>query len=197
MNISFDETAHKYAVDNIPVPSVTQVIKEILGVGWESDEWYLQRGRAIHACADMIFKGKEFKADERIAGEVAALRKFKKEINPEVFGSEIKVGSHLYFYAGMLDLFCKIGRDLAFLDWKKSFEINRVGCQLGGYSQAYKETYGKEVNRGHGVLLNDNGTYKMSEPIDLRRSRPEFLEQRTAYKIKQRCGSLTTLQKEA
>ena len=54
MEIDFDELTHTYKLYGSPVPSVTQVIGEIIGSGWKAAEWYLTRGRAIHKCAEFI-----------------------------------------------------------------------------------------------------------------------------------------------
>ena len=193
MNIEFNPDTHIYTLDGKVVPSVTQVISEITGHGWQADEWYLQRGRATHACAAFIAQGKEFKHDERINGEVVALRKFFNEVNPIVYGQEIRVVSPLYLFAGTEDLSCRIIYD-SLIDWKHSLDKIRTPLQLGGYSQAHKETFGKEINYGYGVEIHTNGTYKMTERINLKIPRMEFLALRTAYRIKERCGTLTTQQ---
>ena len=80
MNITFNEEDHTYTIDGCPVPPVTHVIKNTVGTGWEASPWYLQRGKAIHACAAFIAQGIDFKFDERLAPYVAALKKFFKEI---------------------------------------------------------------------------------------------------------------------
>jgi hypothetical protein len=197
MELFFNESDHTYKIDASPVPSVTQVISEILGCGWQAEPWYLQRGKVIHRCAELIFKDKEFQFDPRVAGEVAAIRKFKKEVNPEVKALEMRVYSTLHRYAGTLDLVGLLSNKLFLLDWKHSIDKIRVPLQLGGYAQAYKESNGIDINIGYGVHLKENGLYQMTEAIDLRRSRPEFLALRTAYRIKEKCGSLTSQQKEA
>ena len=76
MNIEFSEADHTYKLNARPVPSVTQIIKETVGTCWQTSEWYLMRGKAIHACAAFIAEGKEFKFDERLSGYVAAIKKF-------------------------------------------------------------------------------------------------------------------------
>lgn len=49
-NVSINDN-HEYSLNGERVPGVTQIISEILGVVWSCAEWYLDRGRAIHACA--------------------------------------------------------------------------------------------------------------------------------------------------
>jgi hypothetical protein len=191
--IEFDEATHTYKLDGKVVPNVTGIISETVGVGWKVNEWFLTRGKAIHLCAAFIAQGKEFKFDERLSGYVSALRKFFKEVNPTILGSEIKVASDLYQYAGTLDLLCKIGYN-CIIDYKHSIDKYRLPLQLGGYSQAWKETSEDDetINYGYGVEIKENGTYSMSERIDLRIPRNEFLALRTAYRIKERCGELSS-----
>jgi hypothetical protein len=192
----FDEKTHSFILDGFKIPSVTQIIAETTGTAWKAAPWYMERGKAIHACAAFIAQGKEFKYDERLSRYVAALRKFFKEVNPEVLGKEIRVSSQTFQYAGILDLACKIYAHYSIIDWKHSCDKIRIPLQLGAYSQAYKETFGKEINSGYGVEIHENGTYVMTERIDLRIPRNEFLSLRTTYRIKERCGELSFQKKE-
>ena len=75
MTLDFNEAAHQYTLNGHDVPSVTQVLGDVLP-GWRADDWYLERGRAVHACAAMIARGEEFDHDSVIAGQVAACRRF-------------------------------------------------------------------------------------------------------------------------
>jgi hypothetical protein len=194
VKIDFDEARHEYLVNGQKYPNVTSIISEIVGHGWQASRWYLDRGRAVHACAAFIVLGKPFKNDPRIDGHVAALRKFISDAKPTFdYGcEEMRVVSLRYRFAGTIDLICKIGNNNCILDWKNSIDKIRLPLQLGGYSQAYLETTGNEFNAGYGVELHENGTYAMSEKINLKISRLEFLALRTAYRIKERCGNLST-----
>ncbi len=184
---------HEYCLNGERVPSVTQIISEILGIVWVCAEWYLDRGKAIHACAALIAEGKEFKFDDRISGYVAAIRKFFDDVKPELpygYGEKMVV-SNLFKYAGTIDLPCKISGKKVIVDYKSgSIDDERLRLQCGGYSQGFDETVGEPINFGCGVKLNDNGTYSMTELFPLRTPRNEFLSLRTAYKIKERIGKL-------
>lgn len=191
MNIEFDEKTHTYKVESVVVPSVTQIIAETTGTAWKATEWYLDRGKAIHACAAFIAQGKEFKFDKRLVGYIKALRKFFKEVNPIIRGNEIQVASKLYHYAGTIDLDCKISGNISIIDWKHSIDKIRLPLQLGGYSIALQETYDLFAISGYGVEIHENGTYCMSERIDLRVPRNQFLALRTTYAIREKCGELS------
>lgn len=194
--VTFDVAKHEYAINGGIVPSVTHIISEVVGNGWIAEPWYLDRGKAIHKCAEFIIKGKQFKFDERLAGYIAALKSFFAIVKPDLIGCETIVFSETYRYAGTLDLGCKIGGVKTLIDWKHSIDKERLPLQLGGYSAAYKEQWKEEFNQGIGVQIKEDGTFKMTEKIDLRRRRNEFLALRSVYAIKERCKTLST-QKEA
>ena len=68
--LTFDEGAHAYTIDSRPVPSVTQVLRDVLPM-FHAEEYYLQRGRAVHAHVDA--PGSEAKAGVRAARAIRGL----------------------------------------------------------------------------------------------------------------------------
>lgn len=195
MPLDFNPVNHTYKINSNSVPSVTGIISEIVGHGWSASDWYLTRGTAIHKCAELIAQGKNFKFDERLAGYIAAIKKFFAEVKPEIIENEKKVFSQVYQYAGTLDLLCKIGNKIVIVDYKHSVDKIRIPLQLAGYAIAVEEMGIKKVNFGIGVQIKENGTYQMTEILNLTMPRYEFLALRTAYKIKAKCGNLTTQRK--
>lgn len=191
MNLEFNESDHTYKIDGRAVPSVTQVIGETVGHGWTAEQWYLDRGRAIHRCAEFVGQGKDFKYDERLAGYVAALRKFFRETKAHIITSELRVGSVVYQYAGTLDLIAKIGTRNIVIDWKHSIDPVRIKLQIGGYAIACRETVGIEYMFGAGVQIKESGDYSMTDIFQLRIPAMEFLSLRTCYRIKEKCKELS------
>jgi len=184
---TFDPTTHTYKINGIAVPSVTQVIEKTLGISFKADDWYLQRGQAIHACAKFIAEGKAFhNPDTRIDGYVRALRKFFNQVEPEVFVCEESYYSERYKFAGTMDLIARINKKLCILDYKNSFEKERLKLQLGGYSVLHMPGNLGFIKTGYGVKLNDNGTYSMTTAIDLKSARSEFLVLRSYLNLKDR-----------
>jgi hypothetical protein len=184
--IQFDEEAHRYTYEGRVIPSVTQVISAVLPGAFQAGEWYLQRGRAVHACAAFIAQGVSFKSDPQIAGQVQAIQRFFDEVKPEVISCEEKMVSSLYRFAGTPDLVCKIGKTTMIIDFKASCEANRLALQLGGYSVLYEATRKKTINNGRGVIIKSDGTYSMTNSVNLRNARREFLAIRTVYAIQER-----------
>lgn len=196
MKIEFNEHDHTYKIDGRPAPSVTQIISEILDHGWQAAQWYLDRGKAIHKCAEFICHGKEFTADQRLAGYVAAIRKFFADTKAKIIHSELRVSSVKYNFAGILDLICKIGAKNIIIDWKHCLDKTRLPLQVGGYAVGCAETIGREYAFGAGVQIREDGTYRMTEIFNLQIPAREFLALRTAYRLKEACGNLTSQQKE-
>lgn len=192
---TFDPATHTYRIDGRPVPSVTQVLGDVLP-GWQASEWYLERGRAVHACAAMIAKGQTFTHDPQIDGQVRALRRFFAEVKPLVLAVEQQVYSTSYRYAGTLDLLTRKpgGLQLMVVDFKASLAPATL-YQCAAYALAYDDgpNAGRvPVNLGCGVEIRDDGTYKMSEVWNLKQYKPQWLALLTAYNIRRRCGVTET-----
>jgi len=195
-NLTFDVDTHKYFFDGKPIPNVTAIIAETTGKGWQAAQWYLDRGKAIHKCAQFIAEGKDFKSDPRLDGYVFALRRFFDQVKPEIIENEKMVVSKLYRFAGTVDLICKIGGIKMIVDYKHSIDKNRLPLQLGGYAVAVSDHEKYRISYGLGIEIKETGEYSMTTKIDLRIPRQEFLALRTVYRIRERCGTLSTQQKE-
>ena len=181
---TFDPDGHLYFIDGRPVPSVTQIIQAILGDAiWHASDWYLERGRVVHACCALIARGKRFEHDPQIAGQVAACRLFFKEHDiDDVLEVEQPMHSTRYMFAGTMDLHCLFnGRD-TILDWKSA--LSPVAeIQVGGYAIERPQ-----AKWGMIVALQENGKYKAGEMFKLERRKQEFLALRSVYGIRQRLG---------
>lgn len=189
MNLEFDPVEHRYSIDGKTIPSVTQVIADVVGSGFEFvSDWHKQRGVALHACAPFVARGEDFNYDPRLEGKIQALRKFFAEVKPEIKGMEEPLFSKIHGLAGRPDFIAKIACLNCIGDWKSSLDTIRLTLQLGGYSLLYQSDMpqGKVINYGVGVELKDNGKYKLTPVIDLRIARNEFLALLTTYKIKRR-----------
>jgi hypothetical protein len=185
---TFDDTTHTYRIDGVAVPSVTQVLSDLIP-GWQASEWYLQRGTAVHACCAMIARGVAFDHDPAIDGQVSACRRFFQEVRPCVLSgtTERSIFSTRYKFGGTLDLAAFMGNDRIIIDWKSSFGA-ALPYQLAAYSILYQEVFrGCVINRGVGIQLNEDGTYKMSQVYDLRNYKYGFLALLSAYKIRRAC----------
>lgn len=177
---TFDAVTHTYTINGRRVPSVTQVLGDLIP-GWMADPWYLERGTQVHAAAAFIAKGIEFDADPQIAGQVAALRRFFAEVKPGVLGVEGRVYSDELQYAGTFDLLADIGNKTVLVDFKAS-ATTAVPYQLAAYGLI------EEVDYGYGVEIHEDGNYRMTERYDLRRYKQGWMALLTAYGIRRKCG---------
>jgi len=186
---TFDPIAHKYFIDDRPVPSATQVIREILGDAiWNAaDTWYLERGTAVHASAALIAQGKPFEHDPAIDGQVRACRKFFADFQPEVLEVEKPLYSESYQCAGTMDMRCKLyrmdtGKRDVIVDWKSALsEVAEI--QVGGYGVMCPA-----ARYGLIVALQDDGKYKCGKMFKLDQRKNEFLALRSTYAIRQSLG---------
>lgn len=182
---TFNADKHEYRINGRRVPGVTQVLSDLIP-GYRASDWYLQRGRAVHAAAAFVARGIAFEHDPRIAGQVEAVRRFYREIDPIVQFTELPVYSERYQYAGTLDLIYMIknGRSLI-LDFKASLTPSTI-YQCAAYALAAPV----KIRYGVGVELHADGTYKMSEVWDLKRPTQEWLSLLTTFRIRERLGCL-------
>ena len=184
---TYDDATHIYRIGDRIVPSVTQVLADLLP-SWKASEWHLQRGRAVHACCAMIARGQKFDADPQIAGQVQAERLWFAQVQPYVKEVELPMFSMRYQFAGTCDLVCAIGGHNCVVDFKASM-TPAVRYQTGAYGVLFVE-YVKAVGPawGIGVELHEDGSYKMSERYLIAGAGREFLALLAAYKIRRDCG---------
>lgn len=201
---SFDPVEHVYKINGRAVPSVTQIINEVLQIEhYGATDFHLQRGSTVHACAAMIAQGKEFDLDlsnqspdeaAGIMGMLEAVRRFYREIKPSVISVEQSVYSSRYMYAGTFDLLCGMSCMTNLVDFKSNL-TDTVPLQLAGYAIALKEGGGYDVRLGIGVELHTDGSYKTSEVYDLRKYVNKFLALRSVYSMREEMGIISKKEK--
>jgi hypothetical protein len=187
MQTRFDSDKHQYYINDRPVRSVTQVLKEVLPESiWQASEWHLQRGTAVHACMALLARGKKFEHDPAIAGQVAAGIKWFADMQPDMVAIEEHLYSEPYQFAGTPDLICRSpefgSKALTIVDWKTSImPVHYI--QLGGYGLLYPS-----AKNGIIVALQEDGKYKCSKVFELEPYKCEFMACRSVAAIKQRMG---------
>jgi len=184
---TFDPVKHQYFLNDRPVPSVTSVLQDLLPC-WKAAPWYLTRGQAVHACAALIARGKNFTNAPEIDGQVAALREFYAEVKPVVIDVERKVYSVRSQFAGTLDLLTvKPGSErLMIIDYKATLTPS-VPFQCAAYALAIEDQMARVVKWGCGVEIRENGTYQMGAIIDLTIYKRKFLELLGAFNSRREC----------
>lgn len=180
----FDPVKHAFTIEGRAVPSVTQVIKRVLGQPiMQATDWHMQRGTAVHACAAMVAREIAFEHDPQIAGQVAAIRKFWAEFKPDAKLIEEPVYNLNQQYAGVLDLVAWTQIGLTVIDYKSTVSPIRDAIQIGGYAMCCGD-----ATAGLLVELHEDGCYK-AVPIQgasLRTAKRDFQVVRATYGIMQR-----------
>ncbi len=193
---TYTDDPHEYRIDGRKVPSVTEVVGDILP-GYKADNWYLQVGSTVHACLAKVALGQPFDLDlsnqepedkTMIEGKIVAGRKFLDTCTGGLLHIEKHMWSVRNQSAGTCDLVMSpgLGEKPYLVDYKGTL-TKAIPYQLGGYSQLLLEQ-GENVRYGIGVELRGDGTYKTSEVYDLLRRRADFLVLLRAFNIRREVG---------
>ena len=175
------------------LPRVTDVLRAVFGPGFQAGDWYMQRGKAVHACCALLAKGIAFKNDERISGQVEACIKFLDAYRPDgmteqdwILYVEKREEHKVFRYSGQPDLIVQDAlRRKTVVDYKASLgNIEYLKLQLGGYAELFN------CNWGMGVELHEDGTFKATELLDLRIPRRDFLSVLRVYRLMELMGRL-------
>ena len=167
MSLIFNAQNHEYKLDNIKLPSVTQVLQ---GAGLSDfskvNPELLKRaqsfGTAAHLACQLYDENRlDIKSlDIALEPRLEAWILFKRDFGIKTFKEiEKQVYSIKYQYAGCLD---RLLED-ALIEIKTCTTIPKTtGLQLSGYQGAYEEMYKVKIKRRICVQLLD-GTYKVEE----------------------------------
>ena len=155
---TFDEALHEYRIDGVVVPSVTAVLHAVLP-GWQADQWYLERGRAMHHGCRLLDEGRLDWAtvSPEIVGRVKAWEKFRREYNTPILAREQPLYSSLYRFAGTVDaVFAEGVSEHLIVDLKSSYSPSAI-VQVAAYSMLWDL---KGTSAGRIVELRDDETYR-------------------------------------
>ncbi len=165
--LTFSEQDHAYALDGKPIPSVTTIIKAVLGVAISASDWHMQRGRAAHACYAILGAGgdpADYNIDPICLPYIAGWRQWAQWCSPDLVAAEQRVYSVPLWYAGTIDLVCRLSGKLTVVDFKNTLsKWDYVQC--AGYAHAWNEHHkGKEaVSQIVSVGINDEGKVAQGE----------------------------------
>lgn len=143
MIFEYDSDTHRYLVDGVAVPSVTQIVAP-LGADFDEPDDLLEgvldaatdRGTTMHAYIEHRLLGGEpedFELPSMYLPYADAVDLFLAEhqISPIAIETPMATPD----FGGTPDLFCEFDGTEAVLDWKFVSQIakSKVGAQLGGY----------------------------------------------------------------
>ena len=154
----FNDQTHTYKLNGKIIPSVTQIINEVLfynkysSVSEDTLELAKKKGSLIHKeIEDYIKTGS--------TGFTTELESFINIVNDkklEHMKSEVKV--HNEEIAGTIDIVCKIGDKNVIIDTKTTSEFDKeyVSWQLSMYAYIIETYYNIPVNELYGMWLRDD-----------------------------------------
>lgn len=143
MNLDFNAQIHEYRLDGRRLPSVTEILRELgLSRDWsflKDREFYLARGRAVHACIELHFQGREidwesFEGAEHVRPRFEKFLLVAREGKLAPIVCEKPLASSIFGYGGMPDYLGPFGPfPLAIADWKGDALEPSYSLQIGGY----------------------------------------------------------------
>ncbi len=135
--LTFEPEAHVYRWRGAVVPSVTQILKDLgLSPNYPEDRGWLQFGRDIHRCCDLVLRDRLESCGAVYAPYVEAFRDVVKTYQIEPINTEMQVYHDSLGFAGTLDLHCRIFGTPAIVDYKTGVPPECVGLQTSGYDLA-------------------------------------------------------------
>lgn len=169
----YDEDTHSYYINDVPVPSVTQIVDVITATERPPAvspmvSQAMRRGTAVHGyceCLDYGIEPDEIDIEPELAGYVRSWLDFKRDFRPEWRFIEKALYSEESGFAGRLDRFGVIDDIPYIADIKTTTSFDRISkialaCQLYGYWRLLKENgYDVMTARCIGVQLHSNGKY--------------------------------------
>lgn len=164
------DTSHYYYFNDDYYPSVTSILDEAAPVGYglrnfwrnntkEESDAILETARGIgsrvHDSIEQLLLGAEIDMtlfSEREKKCVVSFVDWFRYYQPRDIQPEQPIASSIYKYAGTLDLVATIDIDgkptRVIVDFKTSSAIHfNYEMQVGAYKQAYKESYGVDIER--------------------------------------------------
>jgi len=177
--ITFCEKTHTYWLGSVKIPGVSEIIEGVGLMDAKAKQFYTQfhsdRGTAVHAATVMIDNGTldESSVDPEIVGYLEAYKKFKEEGWPQWSCLEYSVFNKTLFYAGTLDRFGTINKELVVVDIKTGQKAKWHAIQLAFYCLALIEvpllgglSFVTQDIKLCGLYLNKKGTYKLVDYTD-------------------------------
>lgn len=183
--VRYNDDTHQYFVDNVEVPSVTQLIAKLFpGEYKDVDPAVLAkaaaRGTELHQAIE----------DYEQHGLMSNLQEFhnylvlKREHQFDVVDNEkliYVVDGDQVICAGRLDMVIRANGKLGLADIKRTFTLNttKLQVQLNLYRIGYQQCYGESIHLLQGIHLRNEQANFVSIPIEetiLERVRPILLK---------------------
>lgn len=174
--LTFDEGPHIYRWNDLIVPSVTQVIKDLTSFDMIPAtvlELARQKGVYVHKMVELWANNQLGERDDQpewIRPAYDEFLKFAHDTGLKVVASERRVYHPVYGYAGTLDLRCTMRhkKGVGILDVKRSFLAgDAIGLQLAGYEGAENADKSQEkIEWRAAIRIHENFSYRLEQYDD-------------------------------
>ena len=193
---AFDPVAHRYTLDGVQLPSVTQVLDpyyDFAGIPAGVLEKKGRLGTAVHLACELLDRNDLDEETEEgraalapIAGYIEAYKKFLAQVHPVVIENETQLYHPLHMYAGTIDRRYEIASELWDVDLKTTSVISPiVGLQTAAYS-AMLQANGRPASKHRAALqLQPCGDFRLV-PFTDHQDLPVFLAMLTIHRFKER-----------
>lgn len=180
----FEPAEHRYTVHGKRLPSVTEIVGDVVRTPVYATEWHMDRGAKIHRAIALYLKGTldEASIDVRIRGRVEAAKKAIRELGIVPKFLETPQFHPTLQYAGTPDVFTT---SHILVDWKSSHSP-ATEIQLGGYALLL-DSHHEHTKKCVEIVLNEDGRYTLTAYKPDRCSRL-FIATLTIYQWQQTHG---------
>lgn len=168
--IKFNEEKHQYFLDDIPIPSVSEIIKPLHDKIYKSiDKNMLEiasdKGTRVHRAIEFMSKYNLNKFDEDIIGYVDAYKKFRKD-NPiwKLLHSEFRTYNKSLLYGMTIDEVYRTEKGIIICDLKttSSAHLGAWSVQLSAYKAGFESQYSDEkIDDIYVLQIFRDGNYKL------------------------------------
>ena len=168
--LTFDEKNHKYFLDGVCIPSVSEILSPLHSKVYGDINSYTleiaaEKGTRVHRSIEFMSKYGLDKCDEDILGYVQAYKKFRSEHeNWQLIGSELRLYNKALLYGMTIDEVYRVGENIVICDLKttSSVHLGSWSVQLSAYKKGYLTHYpDRNVSELYIIRLKDNGSYEL------------------------------------
>ncbi len=189
MNLVFDDALHKYVCDGVELPSVTTILKRVLGSNSNyANQWHMDRGTEAHHLYELLAKGEnldDYFYDERLTGNVEAWQDWQEREKPEFESVELRLADKRNGFAGTIDAVAVINGKRWIIDYKASSTM-RDQLQLAAYKVLFESNNpGLKIDKLASLQIRDDG-WKYGSQIEglaMRRALTSWQSVLTVYRL--------------
>ena len=163
-NFKFNAEDHTYFLDDRRLESVTEILGDAGLTDYRfSQEWYMTRGKYIHAASEMIDRGTlDWTAlDPVLVPFCEAYQHFVEDCRPEIIVSEKPLYHAQHLFAGTPDRVVRMHDRIVIIDIKSGVPIAANWLQVAAYRQLIQVNEDLHATQGAVLCLQDDGKYRL------------------------------------